>query len=200
MIPLIFWIGLGIYSLSTLILGAIYGHRDIEPSPIAMLVLILPLVNTIAVTIYFSGELIKFVHDLMGKQSMNLAEQERRNRLVQEDKELLLKDLYARLRYRINVLTKDNDEGYIVGVDDTENGVFVIHIIEDGDSYTCDESIENFKPYLRPMSSMTSEESSIWMRLEYLEGIDWLNEHHFDYRGLIKKGLALEAPEDMYKN
>ena len=29
--------------------------------------------------------------------------------------------------------------------------------------------------------------------------IDWLNEHHFDYRGLIEKGLALEAPEDMYK-
>ena len=28
--------------------------------------------------------------------------------------------------------------------------------------------------------------------------IDWLNSHHFDYRGLIKKGLALEAPEGMY--
>lgn len=31
------------------------------------------------------------------------------------------------------------------------------------------------------------------------EGLDWLNEHHFDYRGLIKKGLALRAPEGMYK-
>lgn len=31
-----------------------------------------------------------------------------------------------------------------------------------------------------------------------IEGLDWLNEHHFDYRGLIKKGLALEAPENMY--
>ena len=29
--------------------------------------------------------------------------------------------------------------------------------------------------------------------------VDWLNEHHFDYRGLIEKGLALEAPEGMYK-
>ncbi len=29
--------------------------------------------------------------------------------------------------------------------------------------------------------------------------IDWLNAHHFDYRGLIEKGLALEAPEGMYK-
>jgi hypothetical protein len=32
-----------------------------------------------------------------------------------------------------------------------------------------------------------------------LDVIDWLNKHHFDYRGLIKKGLALEAPKDMYK-
>ena len=30
-------------------------------------------------------------------------------------------------------------------------------------------------------------------------GFDWLNAHHFDYRGLIPKGLALEAPEGMYK-
>jgi hypothetical protein len=32
-----------------------------------------------------------------------------------------------------------------------------------------------------------------------LEQMDWLNKHHFDYRGLIEKGLALEAPEGMYK-
>ena len=32
-----------------------------------------------------------------------------------------------------------------------------------------------------------------------LAAIDWLNAHHFDYRGLIEKGLALEAPKDMYK-
>lgn len=31
------------------------------------------------------------------------------------------------------------------------------------------------------------------------EYVDWLNAHHFDYRGLIEKGLALEAPKDMYK-
>ncbi len=28
---------------------------------------------------------------------------------------------------------------------------------------------------------------------------DWLNSHHFDYRGLIEEELALEAPENMYK-
>lgn len=76
-------------------------------------------------------------------------------------------------------------------------------------------TIFDFKPYLRPMSSMTEEER-IEMRefcdskpkLIYDIGvagqihspnvIDFLNSHHFDYRGLIEKGLALEAPEGIY--
>jgi hypothetical protein len=57
------------------------------------------------------------------------------------------------------------------------------------------------------MSSMTEEEGLIaeemgcettledWQKVNY---IDWLNAHHFDYRGLIEKGLAIEAPEGMY--
>ena len=57
-------------------------------------------------------------------------------------------------------------------------------------------------PYLRPMSSMTEEESTEYSRFSLsrynTECFDWLNKHHFDYRGLIKLGLALEAPEDMY--
>lgn len=138
--------------------------------------------------------------------------------MTQEDKELLLKDLYARLRYSINILTEDNDRGHIVGVEDIENGVFVIHIIEDGDSYTCDESIENFKPYLRPMSSMTKEEHG-----KYMDFIEWshndydgttttcinkerlheylnfIYSHHLDDNNFIEKGLALEAPDGMYK-
>lgn len=84
--------------------------------------------------------------------------------------------------------------------------------------------LSEVKPYLRPMSSMTEEErnelSKILnyefyidddfslaaeddrhrIRLELCEGyIDWLNAHHFDHRGLIPMGLALEAPKDMYK-
>jgi hypothetical protein len=40
-----------------------------------------------------------------------------------------------------------------------------------------------------------------YVRIKYvIKLIDWLNAHHFDYRGLIEKGLALEAPEGMYKN
>ena len=84
----------------------------------------------------------------------------------------------------------------------------------------------DIKPYLLPMSSMTEKEYetfpipysfdsfSTWNNTilsEVIEGtqiligideiteiIDWLNAHHFDYRGLIEKGLAIEAPEDMY--
>ena len=62
------------------------------------------------------------------------------------------------------------------------------------------------KPYLRPMSSMTGRERVDYHRLcvgEYdydtVKSIDWLNAHHFDYRGLISMGLALEAPEGMYE-
>lgn len=61
------------------------------------------------------------------------------------------------------------------------------------------------KPYLRPLSSMTEEEKEEYQAffnydgVEYPEEyIDWLNAHHFDYRGLIEKGLALEAHEGMY--
>jgi hypothetical protein len=74
------------------------------------------------------------------------------------------------------------------------------------------------KPYLRRMSSMTESEQTEFNEL--MHGVeercinaygkggytlaftklnDWLNEHHFDYRGLIDKGLANEALADMYK-
>ena len=61
----------------------------------------------------------------------------------------------------------------------------------------------NCRLYLRPMSSMTEEENKkldeIWLKHTIEEGADYLNSIHVDYRGLIKKGLALEAPEGMYK-
>ena len=66
--------------------------------------------------------------------------------------------------------------------------------------------IKDIKPYLRPMSSMTEEELDKYEELEWagdfetlsLPLLDWLNRKMFDYRGLIEKGLALEAPEGMY--
>ena len=72
--------------------------------------------------------------------------------------------------------------------------------------------IEICYPYLRPMSSMTEEERIFYnnadldgefgynpyVKIPAIDIINWLNAHHFDYRGLIEKGLALVAPEGMY--
>ena len=70
--------------------------------------------------------------------------------------------------------------------------------------------IEEFRMYLRPMSSMTEEEKKELNNiLEYqyysddskmCESTDWLYANHFDFRGLIPMGLAIEAPKDLYTN
>ena len=75
------------------------------------------------------------------------------------------------------------------------------------------DQLSGFKPYLRPMPTMDGAEVLEYISLkedivasdgityyfETYESIDWLNKNHFDYRDLIEKGLALEAPEGMYK-
>ena len=116
-----------------------------------------------------------------------------------EDKELLLKDLCARLPYGV-VLELDEKFGFNKGTH-----VLVKELL---DSYC----VEGIKPYLRPMSSMTEEEEKEYINIDNRsyscpmayahipasDRIDWLNAHHFDYRHLIEKGLAIEAPEGMY--
>lgn len=90
---------------------------------------------------------------------------------------------------------------------------------KEGNWYPIEEAGEILiKPYLRPMSSMTDEErdeyegtfasvydvndygedADSWHEEFSIDSLDYLNAHHFDYRGLIEKGLALEAPEGMY--
>lgn len=73
--------------------------------------------------------------------------------------------------------------------------------------------VDKVKPYLRPMSNMTKNEKreygnidsrSYSCPIDYAhipasDRINWLNAHHFDYRGLIDMGLALEAPKGMYE-
>ena len=121
--------------------------------------------------------------------------------MTQEDKELLLKDICARLPYRVVInCTEEDDERT------NFNCFLVSDIIRDIKSETAYWII---KPYLRPMSSMTEEEKETYQMFFNEDGLlntsidtylDWLLEGNFDFRGLIPRGLALEAPEDMYKN
>lgn len=124
--------------------------------------------------------------------------------MTTKEKQLLLKDICGRLPYNVIIRCTDNDTDYKCFLT-TDILNELLHNTEYYD----------YKPYLRPMSSMTEEERNEYLDVKMQECervalaevyrpeaisivFDWLNAHHFDYRGLIKKGLALEAPEDMY--
>ena len=121
--------------------------------------------------------------------------------MTQQEKQLLLKDLCARIPYHTLVCLNPGaynkpETCLLCGVDGEE-----VYLNVDSDTFR----IDHIKPYLRPMSSMTEEDKVIYsiyhdnpQNIGY-GLIDWLNELHFDYRRLIEKGLALEAPEGMYK-
>ena len=135
--------------------------------------------------------------------------------MEKNDKELLLKDLCARLRYGVKVTTTNPsvELGVVSGIS-IENKISVRTKHADI-VFDCAE----VKPYLRPMSSMTAEEEyeyyqirkrysdmalSLMDRSDHLqqllfpiivgtESIDWLNANHFDYRNLIGRGLAIDC-------
>ena len=113
--------------------------------------------------------------------------------MTQEDKDLLLKDLCARLPYNVVInCTEDDDERT------NFNCFFTGDMVKDIQN---EVAMWNIKPYLRPMSSMTEEEwkeynQTIGKSFSFTDEVDWLNAHHFDYRGLIKKGLAIEVTEE----
>lgn len=125
--------------------------------------------------------------------------------MTKEERELLLIDLSARLRYGVKILIEnDNDE-----LPFRTDKAYINTMDEEHWSYFKFDRIV-ITPYLRPLSSMTEEERKEYKRiapgLVIYDGIhipnvpriDWLNAHHFDYRGLIEKELALVAPEGMY--
>lgn len=129
--------------------------------------------------------------------------------MTQEEKQLLLKDLCDRLPYLENWVRYDGKDYVITGYG--HGRVSLLSSMFSSGVGPC-PLVEEVKPYLRSMSSMTEEEDKEFAMLQtdfYVDGwlypiaavnmVNWLNAHHFDYRGLIEKGLALEAPEDMYK-
>lgn len=125
--------------------------------------------------------------------------------MTQEDKELLLKDLCARLNTNLVCsIYRTDDQG--IGY---RNEILYGYCNIDGwnefyfgeDCGISIDDVSKIKPYLFPLSSMTEEEKLMYEGLMIgidnisymLDVIDWLNSHHFDYRGLIEKGLSIDA-------
>lgn len=138
----------------------------------------------------------------------------------QKEKQLLIKDLCARLLY--GVICRLSDKSADVSITEKLGLGGLDHFIY---------GTMDVLPYLRPISSMTEDEmdklfdvlhidkdgnDEDWIKINDALGIkfffptgkwvenvaeayDYLNSIHIDYRGLIEKGLALEAPEGMYK-
>lgn len=147
--------------------------------------------------------------------------------MTQEEKELLFKDLCARLPYGVKILAnthKGEKIGKLITITskffkpNDKSSVILGEVCTENECFWLDSGL--FKPYLRTISSITDEEfqnleiisnfdvenirengsfSLIeFAKIEDFDIVDWINKHHFDYRGLIEKGLALEAPKDMY--
>lgn len=145
--------------------------------------------------------------------------------MMQQDKELLIRDLCGRLSYGVKVyiknwsnLSRKYYEGIytVESIDPSLNTIIgysersFVEVIVDNDDY-------EIKPYLFPLLSMTDKELTEFLQIKgmnlnsdelktfreetaivstlpsYSRHIDWLNAHHFDYRGLIEKSLALDA-------
>jgi hypothetical protein len=143
--------------------------------------------------------------------------------MEQKEKELLLKDLTARLPYNTIVQIKNSGIWNLKGIDqDNFDEIGYKVIVWHGKNYPSSKTsfpITICKPYLFPLSSMTNEQKLYleWhtkYRLDdgelvvkkdeddeylntnmydYLSLIEWLNKNHFDYQGLIERGLAIDA-------
>ena len=157
--------------------------------------------------------------------------------MKQEDKELLLKDLCARIPYGVKLQNVNNIESIVKlrSIDLDNDCCEILFYTYQGKALTiCDKSklfrfgkILRYKPYLFPLSSMTEEQftelrnetelnqypddlelvewENNYKTLEFyleevpsdvvIEVFDWLNKNHFDYRGLIPMGLAIDATD-----
>ena len=125
--------------------------------------------------------------------------------MKQEYRELLYKDLSGRLPYNVAINCREDDD------ERTDfTCLLTPSILED---IVSGAPKWDYKPYLRPMDTMTEEEDREFALLQVQGGIHeckylyacdsanmiaWLNRHHFDYNGLIDKGLALVAPKGCY--
>ena len=133
--------------------------------------------------------------------------------MTREEKDLLLKDLCARLPYDVKIHAKYIDTNTEV----EKSGVLSMIDADAVVAFTSDDTnsynyvaIHEVKPYLFPLSSMTDEQYDKFTDMSYsvtenyysmanYHQIDWFIKNHFDYRGLIKKGLAIDCTNlDIY--
>ena len=117
------------------------------------------------------------------------------------DKELLLKDLCARLPYNVICQVEFKENGKYNSKVMLLSGIFTdeAYFTTKGGSIYSNE----YKPYLFPLSSMTEEQKQDYQHIterwmydssySISDSIDWLNAHHFDYRNLIQMNLAIDA-------
>lgn len=148
--------------------------------------------------------------------------------MTQEERNLLIQDLCGRLPYGV-IAKKEYTFVFTNGTISKSKKIEKLDLEDIDYLISGDNCVDVLKPYLRPMSSMTEEEQKELKKLmncdsvtdyslEYTVGgqvdydgflvyyeessklIDWLNKNMFDYRGLIPKGLAIEATEDMYND
>lgn len=136
--------------------------------------------------------------------------------MTQEDRKLLLQDLSARMPYGVKI--KLGDYVYQVCGYNSEKPLplNIWYYYGNSSKSLIDVYLEDYHPYLRPLSSMTEEEENEFKKIFELElkaiespgghtiesaassvfAIDFYNKYHFDYRGLIEKGLAIEVTEE----
>ena len=123
--------------------------------------------------------------------------------MIEEYKKLFLQDLFARLPYntKYQINGEENLEPLIIGGHIKINNDYFFNFIISENQRLDFKDISEFKPCLFPMSSMTDEQYKTYCELEHsgnmehlsLPLLEWLNKNHFDYRGLIEKGLAIDA-------
>ena len=142
--------------------------------------------------------------------------------MTQEDKKLLMTDLCARLPFGVKVHIKGLDYEFDSKLVEIYNGTGCTVKVSSANDMVYD--LDEVRPYLRPLDSMTDEEKNdilYILNFEFYVDDDfalcanddrhrirlslirkymaWLYRHHFDYQDLIDKGLAIEAPTEMYK-
>ena len=144
--------------------------------------------------------------------------------MTKEEKELLLKDLCCRLSYGVHIHTDHYEEKvlepYYLDQFDVLNPKPYLRPMSSISGAECIlfrettglriDKTEVIHPKTgKPVSyvSITNDysdnpDTSSLVEIDgsvIYKAMDFLNAHHLDYRNLIGKGLALEAPEGMYK-